>query len=437
MPAHRLPGLAIAALVLLCVLIAGCIGADYVPNHDVIIIKLHPDGTTAWTRTLDTGFDDVAGDIVEIPSADLIIAGGNASRRYEAPVPKLTRLSGSGAILSEIPCPSMGGKLTSLALTTGGNLTAASYDGNVGFFDRAGNLVAVTPTGMTGVWTLAPAPAGGVAVAGVLYQQYPAGSVAAYDANGSLITRAPFANETVETPGCRETILESGDRRIPVTECVGPSRSTEQGAVTVIDRNETITWQNGYGAYGFASAWSIAAADGGDGYYVGGYGSGPDGSAGHRLAARISSNGSKAWVADLGPVFSYYPAPWIIRPGSAREIIPEEYAMGNNSVGTRPEIVSFDNAGGVSGKFGIPASRILVPTSDGGFFSAGFPAGTGQEGYTEMTGSGGGALHALKFRADGSREWDRIAGDGSADTVVAVIQARDGGYVILAERQNR
>ena len=434
MPVHRLFAPAIVALLVLFMLSCGC--GDYVPNHDVIVIKLHPDGTPAWTRTLDNGFDDIAGDIIELSGGDLVIAGGNASRRYEAPVPKLTRLSGSGAILSETPCPAMGGELTSLALTTDGNLTTASYNGDVAFFDRAGNLMTVAPTGLSGVWMLEPAPDGGVAVAGVISQQYPAGSVASYDANGSLITRAPFANETVETPGCRETVIGAGDRKIPVTECVGPGRSTEQGAVAVLDRNGTIAWQKGYGAYGFASAWSIAA-DGDDGYYVGGYGSGPDGSSGHRLAARISSNGSKLWVADLGPAFSYYPAPWIVRPGSVQEIIPAGYAMGNNSIGTRPEIVMFGSNGRIAGRLGISGSRILVPTSDGGYFSAGFPAGTGKDDYTEMTGTGGGKLHALKFRADGSREWDRVAGDGSADTVVAIIPARDGGYVILAERQNR
>ena len=40
-------------LLVLCTLACGC--GDYVPNHDVVLIKLTPDGTTAWTRTLDTG----------------------------------------------------------------------------------------------------------------------------------------------------------------------------------------------------------------------------------------------------------------------------------------------------------------------------------------------------------------------------------------------
>jgi len=74
MLAHRLFGPAIAALVLLCVVAAGCFVVDYVPNHDVIIINLHSDGTAARARTLDTGFDDVVGDITETISGDVIIA---------------------------------------------------------------------------------------------------------------------------------------------------------------------------------------------------------------------------------------------------------------------------------------------------------------------------------------------------------------------------
>jgi hypothetical protein len=53
-----------------------------------------------------------------------------------------------------------------------------------------------------------------------------------------------------------------------------------------------------------------------------------------------------------------------------------------------------------------------------------------------MTGNAGGKIHAMKFRADGSREWDRPVGDGTANTIQTVIQTADGGYVILALRQN-
>ena len=118
---------------------------------------------------------------------------------------------------------------------------------------------------MTGVWALAATAGGGIAAAGQSWTQYPTGSVPVYDTNGTLVTRAPLPNETVVTPGCRETILMAGEREIPVTECAAPMRTASQAAVTLLDRNGSILWQKGYGASGLESFWSLAAADGAQG----------------------------------------------------------------------------------------------------------------------------------------------------------------------------
>lgn len=271
-------------LIVLFILTCGC---DYVPNHDIIVIGLHPDGSMEWTRTLDAGFDDTASDIIETNDGELVIAAGNASRKYESPSPKLTRLAADGTLLSDILCPSLFGELTSVIQTRDGNLSAATYDGEVGRFDRDGNLIGTTATGMSGVWALAATAEGSVAVAGQSWTQYPTGSIPVYGANGTLSARDPLPNETVVTPGCYETILEAGNREIPVTECAAPVRSISQAAVTLIDRNGTIIWQRGYGASGLESFWSLAAAEGDQGYYLSAFGNvaGPDGNpVNHRYA---------------------------------------------------------------------------------------------------------------------------------------------------------
>lgn len=430
-----------AGSVLILILLVFSCGCDYVPNHDVIVIRLQPDGSAAWTRTLDTGFDDTAGDIMETGDGELVIAAGNASRQYESPSPKLTRLAPDGTLLADIPCPSLSGELTSVVQTRDGNLWAVTYDGVVGRFDRDGNLIGTTPTGMTGVWALAATADGGVAVAGQSWTQYPAGSVPVYDANGTLVTRAPLPNETVVTPGCRETILMAGNREIPVTECVSPMRSAGQAAVTLLDRNGSIIGQRGYGVSGLDSFWSLAAAGGDQAYYLSAFGNiaGPDGNpVNHRYAVYIHGDGSVGWITDLGTANQYFPSLWDLHQGKARVIIPAEYRAGNDSTGIRPEAVDLDTSGRILKRTTIPANRIITTTSDDGFFSAGFPSSEQAPGYTEtMYGrNGGNDLHAMKFRTDGSREWDRPVGDGTANAVQKVIQTRDGGYVILALRQN-
>ena len=428
-----------AGTVLILTLFVLSCGCDYVPNHDVIVIKLQPDGSVAWTRTLDTGFDDTASDIMETGDGELVIAAGNASRQYESPSPKLTRLAPDGALLADIPCPPLSGELTSVAQTRDGNLSAVTYDGMVGRFDGDGNLIGTTPTGMTGVRALAATADGGMAVAGQSWTQYPAGSVPVYDTYGTLVTRAPLPNETVVTPGCRETILMAGEREIPVTECVSPMRSAGQAAVTLLDRNGSIIWQRGYGASGLESFWSIAAADGDQGYYLSAFGNvaGPDGNpVNHRYAVSIRGDSSVGWITDLGTANQYYPSPWDLRQGRVRVIIPAEYQAGNNSTGIRPEAIDLDASGRILKRTTIPADRIITTTSDDGFFSAGFPFSEGSADYSEMTGNSGGEIHAMKFRADRSREWDRPIGDGTSNIIRKVIQTADGGYVILALRQN-
>ncbi|MFA5253548.1 MAG: hypothetical protein WC367_02615 [Methanoregula sp.] len=426
-----------AAILVLLVFSCGC--GDYVPNHDIIVIALHPDGSEEWSRILDTGYDDVASGIVETGTGDLMIAAGNATARYGSTTPKLIRLSRNGTVLAEHPCPVLEGGLTAIILTGDGNMAAATYNGQVGRFDPGGNLTGVTETGMTGVWSLAPAPEGGVVAAGSLTGNYPTGSVVVYSGDGTVSTRAPYANETVETPGCRETVLEAGDKKIPVTECVGEWQTAQQAAVTRISRNGTILWQQGYGAYGPESAWSIAAGEGGDGYYIDMQGPAAGSGLAHRTAfLHIRKNGSVDWIAEGEPTELWYPAYWDIGGGLVRAIVPGEYAEGDSSLRIRPAVVAFGENGTITGRQDLSAvSRIVIPTADGGYFSAGFSPAKEGLAYRDSGAYGGDVAHAMKLRADGSREWETTITDVRPDTIKKVIQTSDGGYVILATRQNR
>ena len=428
---------AVVLCLLLLTLAAGC--GDYVPNHDIIVLKLGPDGSQSWSRTPDSGFDDTAGDILEARDGTLVVGAANGSRRYGGPVPELVLLGADGSVLAEKPCPPLAGEITGLARSPDGTLWATTYDGNVGRFSPGGDLLGMTSTGLTGVWSLAAVPDGGVLAAGQEQTMYPAGSVPVYDANGTVSTRAPIPAESVVTPGCRVTILNASDRRISVTECVAPSGSAFQAAATLMDRNGSIVWIRGYGASGLESFWSAAAAPGGSGYFLSAFShAAPPGGepVNHRYAVFVHGDGRAGWITDLGGANLSFPSPWAIRDGQVRLIVPEEHPGPDNNIMIRPEAVELDIGGNVTGRTAIPSSRIITPTADGGYFSAGFPDPA--YGLTDMTSTSGGKkeLRIMKFSADGTQEWHRSVGDGTPDTVVKVIQTSDGGYVLLLLRQN-
>jgi hypothetical protein len=62
-------------MVLLFAVASGCCNLDYVPNHDIVVLKLAPDGVLEWTRVVDRGSDNEGKDLVELPDGGYAIAG--------------------------------------------------------------------------------------------------------------------------------------------------------------------------------------------------------------------------------------------------------------------------------------------------------------------------------------------------------------------------
>lgn len=46
------------SLIVGVILVAGCLYEDYVPKHDIILIKVTPTGTLEWSKIFDSGKDD-------------------------------------------------------------------------------------------------------------------------------------------------------------------------------------------------------------------------------------------------------------------------------------------------------------------------------------------------------------------------------------------
>jgi hypothetical protein len=85
----------------------------------------------------------------------------------------------------------------------------------------------------------------------------------------------------------------------------------------------------------------------------------------------------------------------------------------------------------------IDAGPITTWTDDGGYFSAGFPSMTGSPGYGEaIYGRADRPLHAIRLDPNGTLSWDREIRGVVVNYVEKVIQTSDGGYVILAMREN-
>jgi len=63
-------------VVLISVVAAGCIGPDYVPNHDIVLIKVTPTGTLEWSKIFDSGKDDIVISFFQTSDGGYAMIGG-------------------------------------------------------------------------------------------------------------------------------------------------------------------------------------------------------------------------------------------------------------------------------------------------------------------------------------------------------------------------
>jgi hypothetical protein len=427
--------------VLLMVILAGCIGADYVANRDIVVIRLHPDGSTAWIRSIDTGHDDSARDLVETPDGDLMIAGGRTSERIGIPSPRLVRLSPEGIVLWDRDFGDGSVELTSVALAGNGVYTAASYGGRTWRLDSDKNVQWSQSTGLEQVRSVITTRDGGLIVAGEETGRIPFGTVVVYNPDGTVSSRPPFANESVMTPGCTETSLPVGpDRTIMVTECTVPYRIIRQGAVMKLEGDGNISWKRSYGAEGLQSVWSVLEDPDGDGYLVAGFTEYPRDEVNvttFLIAVQLDSEGNPLQVSRIDQVQSYR-APLLRSGPDGFDLLYVQTALNNGYFSLKPAVIHLSRNGSVGAPTVIDAGPITTWTDDGGYFSAGFPSATGIPGYGEAIYGRADRrpLHAIRLGPDGTLVGDREIRGVVVNYVEKVIQMQDGGYAILAMREN-
>jgi len=417
-----------------CILTAGC---DYVPNRDIVVVRLHPDGTTAWTTSIDTGYDDAARDFVEDPDGGFVIAGVSTSQRMGEPRARLVRLSPGGAIAWDRMIPGAYGEPAAVIAVPGGGYAAVSFDGELWRIDPDGDILWRTSTGLSGVRTLAGTADGGFVVAGEREDRIPFGSIPVYHENGTISYRDPEPGEPAKTPGCSETAVPIGpDRTVMVTQCTVPFELVRQGAVVKLDADDGISWTRSYGAEGLESAWSVVEAPDGGGYLVAGYGRLPDrtASASSMILVRTGPDGAVERTTVLDTV-EYYGVPRLRSDPAGFDMLSINTTIRDGSIINTPIDVRLDIQGALVETRLIDTGVIITWTEDGGYFSAGFPL-AGVHSASVYGKAGSSRLHAVKLGPGGKQEWDRGIPGVQVNHVHRVIQTADGGYAILAIREN-
>jgi hypothetical protein len=435
------PGIILMILVcLLLVISAGCIGTDYVANRDIVVIRLDPDGTTAWTRVIDTGYDDSARDLVETPDGGLVIAGGRTTQRNGLPSPRLVRLSPEGTVLWDRVPGNEPGELTAVARIDGGDYAAVSHDGRIWRLDPDGNVRWSRSTGLEQVWSVITTSDAGLIVAGEETGRIPFGTVVVYNPDGTVSSRPPFGNESVMTPGCSGTSLPVGpDRTVMVTRCTGPYEIVRQGTVTKLEGDGNVSWKRSYGAEGLQSVWSVIEDPDGGGYVVAGFTEYPRDEVNvtsSLVAVQLDSDGNPLQVSQIDQI-GYYRPP-LLRPGpDGYDLLYVHTTLKNGYFDNKPAVVHLGRNGTVSAPDVIDAGVITTWTGDGGYFFAGFPSTTSTDYGEAIYGRANRySLHAVRIDPDGTLFWDREIPGVTVNYVEKVIQTSDGGYVILAMREN-
>jgi len=114
-------------------LTAGCLGEDYVPNHDIVAIKLSANGSLEWSKIIDRGGDDKASIMTPTSDGGVIIPADYFN---------LIRVSKDGAIVWEKSFMKSGCMVETLTqLSDGSIITGSTATGVICKIDPKGNLI--------------------------------------------------------------------------------------------------------------------------------------------------------------------------------------------------------------------------------------------------------------------------------------------------------
>ena len=398
----------LATLAVLLALSAGCIGgSETVADRDIVVVKLAPDGATQWTRTIDTGEDDGAEDLVELPDGGFAIAAQNGSDARGPARPRLVRLSPDGAVVWDRFVTDGSDVARAVMPASDGGTAVLTGNGTVVRFDTAGQVRWARSTG--------------IPEAQALQQLADDGYVA-----GGRVTYHTATNVTPPpVPGASA---------VPVT---ASEYAGEEGMAARLSADGTIAWERRYGESGLNGILALAESPDRAGLLLAGDGTMPNASAGTPLLTLpLDTAGTPGTVSQLGTVPLSDPV-WIRADPAGYRVL---YQGAGTTAGTASSggvvDATLDRNGEVIGRQPIDASIAVTWTADGGYFSVGIPSGGGVSGDGTATSdrTSVGALHARRLDSAGTLAWDRELPAGQIGRVRKVVETADGGFAVLALR---
>ncbi len=398
----------LAMLLVLLAVSAGCIGGpDSVADRDIVVLKLNADGVAQWTRTIDTGQDDGAEDLVELPDGGYAIAAQNGSDLRHPARPRSIRLSPDGAILWD-RFVTDGSDIAKAVVPAGDGGTAVlTGNGTVVRFDDAGRALWTRVTGISEAQALQPLADGGF-VAG--------GRVTYYTNTNITIPPVPGASALPD----------------PARFVAG-----EEGMAARLSADGGIVWERRYGESGLRGVLALAESLDRTGLLIAGDGTPPNASPDTPLLALpLASDGAPGSATELGT--GAFVAPSGIRADPRGYRVLHLSATPTTGISYRQEVVDalLDRNGRTLERRSLNASIAVTRTPEGGYFSVGIPLGGGDPGYGTMTSerTSASTFHALRFDSTGALVWDKALPTGLISQVKKVVQTADGGFAVLALR---
>ncbi|HIH04561.1 MAG TPA: hypothetical protein HA263_12220 [Methanoregulaceae archaeon] len=431
----------LAMVVLVLVVSAGCIGNTLVSNRDIVVLKLSPDGSLAWTKVVDNGFDDMAEDLVELPGGGYALAGQTANGPQNAdghlvpPRPVLIRLSPDGSVASQWFVPDEVGVARAVALADGGGAAVLTGNSTVVRFSPDGQVLWARPSGISEAHTLVRTANGGFLAGGQSGYLPVSGT-----AGPGTVPQAVIITES--SPG-GPMLPQAAE---PVTSLTTlprtrPGGGLQKAMVVSLAPGGAIEWEGQYDDGGLVLLQSLAPDPDRTGSLVVGYGasSDPGDYLYPRLALRLGPDGAPSSVTQIGSATAM-DSIWTRADVTGYRVLYRNSSLTERGFyDGRVVDVTLDRDGHELERRSIDASIAVTWTAEGGYFSVGAPIGGRETGYDTVIydPTGGTTFHARRFDDTGALIFDRALPALPLDQVLKVVQTADGGFAVLAYKNSK
>lgn len=380
--------IALSIAIIAVLLAVGCIEPGYVPNSDITVVKLTPNGTLEWSKLIDSGGHDTAEYITSTSDGGFVISAQIPDKmRLGGRYPYLMKFSSDGKLLwnrsvSELNC----GITIPIENRNKEIVTVGGKD--VCWFSPQGDLK-LNRTILPLVWTMVTETSDG-----------------GYVISGHQEEMVPYTKEEFLAEGRSITAWTElcGNKTPPENPVCAGKHLVIHTLVAKLDQSGNVLWQESLRRYGFSSSpTAVIELRQGPGYVL------LVKSASYMYySVRLDRNGT---FIDATPLDS-------LAFLTNRTAVEKDWKYSAIPYYSN-EVVLFNEQGNALAVLILNnASEIISHTDDGGYISAGGTTG---------------GLSAIKFHPDGSVDWTKRLLIGTVGKVRSITQTSDGGYAVICE----